>query len=107
VLTSKTVNESMASVLEALRESDADEAMKKIDEISPGVNTERERGVLAAAHGIATSMSRAKMGALQTWDQEKIVRAAEAIRSSQMSDEFDYGFAETLLSYARLLPGKS
>lgn len=107
MLTSKTVTDGVASVLEALRQSDVDGAMRKIDEIGHGTISERERGVLAAAHGIATSMARGKMGTFQTWDEDKIIRAAEAIRSSQMSDDFDLGFAETLLSYAKLLPKKS
>ncbi|HUK74531.1 MAG TPA: hypothetical protein VLU99_01975, partial [Nitrososphaerales archaeon] len=67
---------------------------------------ERERGILAAARGIASSMAKGKSGTFQTWDQDKIIRAAEAIRRSEMSDEFDYGFSETLVSYARLLPKK-
>ena len=93
-------------MLEALQNSDVDEARRKIEELSREVKTDRERGVLTAARGIATSMAKAKSGTFQTWDQDKVVRAAEAIRMSQMSDEFDFGFAETLLSYARLLPAK-
>lgn len=104
MLTTKTVTEGVASVLEALKHSDVDEARKRIEEISHGVKTDRERGILAAARGIATAMARGKGGTLQTWDQDKIRRAAEAIRSSQMSDEFDFGFAETLLGYASILP---
>ena len=107
MLTSKTVTEGVATVLEALTHSDIDEARRKIEEISREAKTERERGILAAARGIATSMAKAKNGTFQTWDQEKIVRAAEAIRRSQMSDEFDLGFSETLVSYARLLPKKA
>ena len=106
MLTTKTVTEGVASVLDALTHSDVDEARKRIEEISHDVKTDRERGILAAARGIATAMAKGKGGTLQTWDQEKITRAAEAIRSSQMSDEFDFGFAETLLGYARLLPRK-
>ena len=52
-------------------------------------------------------MAKAKSGTFQTWDQDKIVRAAQAIRRSQMSDEFDFGFSDTLVSYAKLLPKKS
>jgi hypothetical protein len=107
MLTSKTVTDGVATVLEALTHSDIDEARRKIEEIGREAKTERERGILAAARGIAASMAKAKSGSLQTWDPDKIVRAAEAIRSSQMSDEFDSGFAETLVSYARLLPRKA
>lgn len=94
-------------MLEALTHSDVDEARKRIEEISRVAKTDRERGILAAARGIAASMAKAKSGTFQTWDQDKIVRAAEAIRMSQMSDEFDIGFSETLVSYAKLLPKKS
>ncbi len=104
MLTSKTVTDGVATVLDALTHSDIDEARKKIEEISRDAKTERERGILAAARGIAASMSKAKSGSFQTWDQDKIVRAAEAIRRSEMSDEFDLGFSDTLVSYAKLLP---
>lgn len=106
MLTSKTVNAGVTEVLEALNQSDVDEAKKKIDEVSRDVKTERERGVLMAATGIATSMAKAKDGTLQSWDEAKIVRAAQAITRSQMSDEFDIGYAETLASYAKLLRAK-
>jgi hypothetical protein len=106
MLTTKTVTEGVASVLAALKHSDVDEARKIIEIISRDVKTDRERGILAAARGIATAMAKGKGGTLQTWDQEKIKRAAEAIRSSQMSDEFDFGFAETLLGYASILSRK-
>ncbi|HUI86868.1 MAG TPA: hypothetical protein VLY21_06910 [Nitrososphaerales archaeon] len=100
------MTDGVATVLDALSHSDIDEARKKIEEIGREAKTERERGILAAARGIASSMAKGKSGTFQTWDPDKIIRAAEAIRRSEMSDEFDYGFSETLVSYARLLPKK-
>ena len=47
-------------------------------------------------------MSKAKEGALQTWDTARIERAARSITASQMADDFDVGYAETLLNYSRL-----
>jgi G:T/U-mismatch repair DNA glycosylase len=104
MLTSKTVTQGVSSVLQALQNEDVDGARKLIEEISREVKTEREMGILAAARGIATSMAKGKEGALQNWSYGKVVRAAETIIKSQMSDDFDFGYAETLVEYAKLLP---
>jgi hypothetical protein len=105
VLTSRVVYEGVSSILESLRDSDLEEARKKIDAIAAEVKTEREKGSLLAASGIYASMLKAKDGAMQTWDQDRIVRAAHSIRESQMADEFDAGYADTLLDYSKLLKG--
>jgi len=101
VLTSKTVHEGVSSVLESLRNSDLEGAKRKLDTISPEVKSERERGCLLAAAGIIASKSKGKEGTLQSWDSDRIARVAKAIESSQMADDFDRGYAETLLDYAR------
>lgn len=93
---------SIASILDSLRRSDLEEAKRKIQALTPEVRTERERGGLLAATGIYASMSRAKEGTMQTWDSARIERAAKSITVSQMSDEFDIGYAETLLNYSKL-----
>jgi hypothetical protein len=72
MLTTNTVTEGVASVLAALKQSDVDGARRIIEAISHDVKTDRERGILAAARGIATAMAKGKGGTLQTWDQEKI-----------------------------------
>ena len=104
MLTSKVVYETVSSVLESLRDSNLDAAKKKLEVLGPEVKTERERGSLMAATGIYASMVKAKDGTLQSWGPERIERAAQAIRGSQMADEFDAGYADTLANYAKLLP---
>ena len=79
-----------------------DEAKQKIQALMPEVKTERQRGELLAAAGIYSSMAKAKEGTMQTWDAARIERAAKSITSSQLADEFDMGYAETLLGYAKL-----
>ena len=93
---------SIASILDSLRRSDLDEAKRRIQALAPDVKSERERGALLAAAGIYSSMSRGKEGTMQSWDSGRIERAAKSITTSQMADEFDAGFAETLVNYARL-----
>jgi len=102
VLTSKVVQESIASILEFLKKSDLDEAKQRIQALLPEVKTDRQRGELLAATGIYSSMAKAKEGTLRTWDAARIERAARSITSSQLVDEFDMGYAETLLNYAKL-----
>lgn len=102
VLTSKVVQESIASILDSLRRSDLDEAKQKIQALVPEVKSERQRGELLAAAGIYSSMSKAKEGTMQTWDAARLERAAKSITASQLADEFDIGYAETLLNYAKL-----
>jgi len=104
MLTSKTVHEGVSSVLECLRSSDLEGARRKVDALLPEVKSERERGRLLAATGIITSISKGKEGTLQSWDGDRIARAAKTIESSQMADDFDRGYAETLLDYARFMP---
>jgi len=103
VLTSKVVQESIASILDSLKRSDLDEAKQRIQTLMPDVKTERQRGEFLAAAGIYASMAKAKEGTLQTWDSARIERAAKSITSSQLADEFDMGYAETLLNYAKLI----
>jgi len=104
VLTSKTVHEGVSSILESLRSSDMEGAKRKLEALSPEANSDRERGRLMAAAGIYASMLKAKEGTLQSWNQDRITRAAKTIESSQMADDFDRGYAETLLDYAKLMP---
>jgi len=103
VLTSKVVYEGVSSILQSLRSSDLEGARRKLEALAPEVKGETERGSLLAAAGILASISKAKDGTLQSWDGERIARAAKSITSSQMADEFDQGFAETLLSYSKLM----
>ncbi len=98
----KVVQESIASILDSLRRSDLEEAKHKIQALTPDVKSEKERGGLLAAAGIYASMAKAKEGTMQTWDAGRIERAAKSIVASQMADEFDAGYAETLLSYSKL-----
>jgi hypothetical protein len=102
VLTSKAVYAGVSSILESLKNSDLDDAKRKIQALSPEVRNEKERGSLLAAAGILASMTKAKEGTMQSWDSARLERAAKSIVSSQMADEFDQGYAETLATYARL-----
>ena len=102
MLTSRAVQASIASILESLRRSELDDAKRKIQALMPEVKSEKERGNLMAAAGILSSISKAKEGTMQTWDNARIERAAKSITSSQMADEFDLGFAETLTNYSKL-----
>ncbi len=102
VLTSKAVQETIASILDSLRQSDLEEAKRKIQALTPELRSERQRGELLAAAGIYSSMAKAKEGTMQTWDTARIERAAKSITVSQMADDFDMGYAETLLNYSKL-----
>ena len=103
MLTSKVVQASIASILDSLKRSDLEDAKRKIQALTPDVKSERERGSLLAAAGIYASMSKAKEGTMQTWDNARVERAAKSITASQMADDFDMGYAETLLNYSRLI----
>lgn len=93
---------SIASILDSLRRSDLEEAKRKLQALAPEVKSERERGSLLAAAGIYASMSKAKEGTMQSWDTARIERAAKSITASQLADDFDAGYAETLLNYSKL-----
>lgn len=102
MLTTKVVQENLASILDSLSRSELDEARKKMQALGPELKSERERGALLAASGIYSSMVKSKDGRVQSWDGQKIERAAKSITSSQMSDDFDAGYAEALRTYAKL-----
>jgi hypothetical protein len=107
VLTSRVVNEGVSSVLQSLKDSDLEGAKKRLEVIAGEVKSERDRGSLLAASGIYSSMMKAKEGTFQTWDGERIARAASSIRQSQMADEFDAGYSDTLMEYSKLLQSSS
>ena len=102
MLASRNVQGTVASILESLKNSELDEAKRKIVALAPEVKNDREKGSLQAAAGIYWSISKAKEGKMQTWDAAKIERAANSVRGSQFSDEFDQAYAETLMNYSRL-----
>jgi hypothetical protein len=102
VLTNKVLQATIASILDSLKRSDLEEAKRKIQALTPEVKSERERGSLTAAAGIYASMSKAKEGTMQSWDSARLERAAKSITRSQMADEFDAGYADTLMNYAKL-----
>ncbi len=97
------MNEAVTSVIESLNKSDMEEAKKKVELLLAQAKTEREKGSVLAAAGILASVSKGKEGGMQNWDQEKILRAAQSIKKSQMSDDWDVGYADTLLGYVKLL----
>ena len=102
MLTCNVVQDSLASILDSLKRSDLEDAKRKIQALAPEVRSERQRGELLAAAGIYSSMAKAKEGTMQTWDAPRIERAAKSITASQMADDFDAGYAETLLNYSKL-----
>ena len=63
--------------------------------------------LVMAINGLVTSAARGKEMTMQTWDWEKIARAAKSVNSSQMSDDFDRGYSQTLDDYAKLMSSKS
>ncbi len=102
MLTSKVVQENINSLLDSLSRSEFDEAKRKLAALSGEVKSEKDRGSLLAAAGIYASMTKGKEGTMKTWEPDKVERAAKSITLSQMADEFDTGYAETLVSYSRL-----
>lgn len=102
VVLTRVVQSNIASILDSLKHSELEEAKRKLQALTPEVKSERERGALLAAAGIYASMSKAKEGTMQSWDTARIERAANSITASQMADEFDVGYAETLLNYSKL-----
>ena len=103
MLTTKVVQETIASILDSLRRSDLEEAKRMIHALTPEVRSEKERGGLLAAAGIYSSMAKAKDRTMQTWDTGRIERAAKSVTASQLADDFDAGYAETLLNYSKLI----
>ncbi|MDG6913937.1 MAG: hypothetical protein JRN34_03835 [Nitrososphaerota archaeon] len=96
------VQANIATILDSLLKSDLDEAKRRIQALLPTATSEKERGSLMAAAGILASITKGKDGTLQTWDSAKVERAAKSITSNQMADDFDRGYADTLLSYSKL-----
>ena len=107
MLTSKVVYEGVSSILESLRDSELEEAKRKLQALTQEVRTEKERGSLLAAAGIYSSLSKAKDGKVQPYDGARLERAAKSITISQMADEFDQGYAETLISFSKLTQKKA
>jgi N-acetylglutamate synthase/N-acetylornithine aminotransferase len=92
----------LAEVMQLIVNSELETAKKKVTSMTTGVRTERMRGSLAAVNGIITSMTKKKEGSLPSSDEEKAIRAAHQILKSEMLDDFDKGYAETLVKYGKL-----
>lgn len=97
------MNQAVAGVLEAIRKPDLEDAKAKLAIIMSQAKTDREKGSIMAAAGILASVSKGKEGGMQSWKEEKIAQAAQKIKKNQMADDWDLGYADTLLGYAKLL----
>ena len=97
------MNQAVAGVLDAIRKTDLEDAKAKLAIMMSQAKTDREKGSIMAAAGILASVSKAKEGGMQSWKEDKIAQAAQKIRKNQMADDWDLGYADTLLGYAKLL----
>jgi hypothetical protein len=99
----QAMNQAIAAVLESMRKSEMEDARTRLGVLMAQAKTEREKGSTMAAAGLLASISKGKEGGMQTWGEEKMTRAAQSIKKSQMADDWDLGYADTLLGYARLM----
>lgn len=106
MLTSRAVYAEVSSVLELLGNGELDLAKKRLQALAPEAKTERERGSILAASGICASLAKGKDGGMQTWDRDRTGRALASITTSQMADDLDKGYAETLENYSKLTEKK-
>jgi len=97
------LNQAVAAVLEAIRKPDLEDARAKLAIIMAQAKTDREKGSIMAAAGILASVSKGKEGTLQSWKEDKVAQAAQKMKKNQMADDWDLGYADTLLGYAKLL----
>ncbi len=107
MLRASSVNEEIAGIMQMILKSDLDGAKKRVGALAPNVRTERMRGSLAAVNGIITSKMKKKEGGLRPWDEEKALRAAHQMMKSQLLDDFDKGYAETVTKYAKAKVGSN
>jgi len=97
------LNQAVAAVLEAIRKPNLEDAKAKLAIIMAQAKTDREKGSIMAAAGILASVSKGKEGTFQSWKEDKVAQAAQKIKKNQMADDWDLGYADTLLGYAKLL----
>ena len=97
------MNQAIAAVLDSIRKPDLEDAKTKLAVLMAQAKTDREKGSVMAAAGILASTSKSKEGGFQTWSEEKITKAAQTIKKNQMADDWDHGYADTLLGYAKLM----
>jgi hypothetical protein len=97
------LNQAVAAVLEAIRKPDLEDARAKLAVIMAQAKTDREKGSIMAAAGILASVSKGKEGGMQSWKEDKLAQSAQKIKKNQMADDWDLGYADTLLGYAKLL----
>ena len=97
------MNQAVASILESIRKPDLEEAKAKLSVVMTQAKTDREKGSAMAAAGILASTSKAREGGMQSWSEERISKAAQTIKKNQMADDWDLGYADTLLGYAKML----
>ncbi len=101
--TSSVVSDGVARIVKMIVKSDFEGAKKEIELLHQNVTNEKERGALMAVNGIFTGINKKKEGALQSWTDQKVARAAEFLSKSQLADDFDRGYVEALLTYAKSL----
>jgi len=101
MLTASSMNQEIAGIMQMIFNSDLGNARKRVLTLAPSVKTERMRGSLAAVNGMIASMTR-KEGGQHPWEEEKVLRGAHQMMRSQLLDDFDRGYSETLMKYGKI-----
>lgn len=96
------MNEEISAIMQMILKSELEGAKKRAAALAPNARTDRMRGSLAAVNGIIASMMKKKEGGQHPWEEEKALRGAHQMLKSQLLDDFDKGYAETLIKYGKL-----
>ena len=95
MLSAGTLREEVEVILDLIVGSRIEEAKQRIALLSPQVSSEYAKGVLLALEGIL-KMSKSKTGE-SALGRERVTKSAESVTSTQMVDDLDKGYFQTLL----------
>jgi len=99
MLSTSMIKEEVDIILESLLNTKLEEARQRLTQMVPQVSSEYGKGAILAINGILNVMENRTPDKMA--DSEKILRAADRLPKTEMIDDLDKGYLQTLGRWAR------
>jgi len=99
MLSTSMIKEEVDLIIESLLNTKLEEARQRLTQMVPQVSSEYGKGAILAINGILNVMENRTPDKMA--DSEKILRAVDRLPKTEMIDDLDKGYLQTLGRWAR------
>jgi len=93
------IKEEVDEIIESLARSKLEEARQRLAHLAPQVSSEYGKGALLALNGIVNVTENRTPDKMS--DSDKILRAVDRLPKTQMTDDLDKGYLQTMGKWAK------